>query len=631
MLSMQKVESGRYNISRILGVMVKLSCLICIVLGCSRHALSAIQDPVDDSKIDQTGMRLAPIGLRTYTGGSVDYLLEHDRYAGRKFTRQQFGLILNAGIQLQSYIWQPWIAQVGADLDGKATLSTTDLAVDNQHMRRSYHRIGRTISGGMGLKLLPRSRLPFSARFRRADDRSEMGGGKSSYGALTDSLDLTQDLTNRWNSAKFNGAYHRLRKEDYLANVDHDETINLRFILAPTRAQIMEINSIRSGGDRSVNNSTYNSKNLTARHVYRAGGVFSLATLASKFNMNNSLDGTVSGLDNLQFSSAGTWRPTTELTVTGGVRLFENQYTVANKSLPVNSVSGANLGANYALYKWLRLYGSVSVMDSNGAQSVTSTALSNLSVSAQHQAKAIKLGEFDYTRFVRATLANNTSSVRNQANNSSTSTTYQSYSLLFQHGLSHNTQLRSGRLNSRIDQTLTNSGRSQSLPATSVLHTGTLKWQRSLTSIRLSANDKRSSNGNRPYFQSINLQASQAERLADGGGLSGNLTVNRQRQGYDQGISKITDSLTATAGLTYAHTRFLDVPKLTFSSSLTVVSADLLQSNYMNQNSQNQGRYAWDNRMGYRVGKLTTELKGIVEEVQTSRHVGLMFHVRRDL
>jgi hypothetical protein len=115
----------------------------------------------------------------------------------------------------------------------------------------------------------------------------------------------------------------------------------------------------------------------------------------------------------MQLSSSAYWRSTEKpLNVNGGVRLFglsSDSSTATTSTASQTRGVNANLGANYELSKHTRLNGSgnANVTDSNGAQTVTT----NQTVGVSYQPDAIKLGAFDYTRFVASNISNNTDSL----------------------------------------------------------------------------------------------------------------------------------------------------------------------------------------------------------------------------
>lgn len=637
MPSAKQVKSKVIGISRKSGILV----LAWLLLGWSRQVLSA-----EESAAPEPTLQLAPIQIGFSKGGRIGYLQRYDDMGGIKSLQRIYGLTVGVGVTAESFIWQPWLVKVGTHLNASVISDITDSASNSWSMSklvRSGESVNRTITGGADLRVLPLSRFPFQASFARSDDRREIGLTKSQFATLTDTLSLSQSYRNPSGRSRYLLAYNLRRAEDIDSNVEKNNFLNLDISLQPFAMQTLQIDGVRerrtstrTDGTNLMNNS------LISRHTYRPDAAFSVATMASYLDTSYRLSQGQgeTGLETLQFSSAGTWRPPDgRLTMTGGLRLFDAASRYNGTTTSKDSYTGANLGANYALNNWLRLYGSADVSDSQGKQTVSSLAISNLnlSIAAQHRPKTIKVGSFNYNRYIAANLSNSTtaSSAKNSAGTTSAAGSTLAFSLRLQHGLGSHAELGAGRLTSAVSQAVTTStSRSStasrgSSPIVNLIHNGSLSWLRGRTGLRLSGSDTREMTQSKGYFQSINLQGSQSESFRGNGILNGDLTINASRQGYDAAPIPTTESMTSTATLNYINPRVFKVRNLVFRSSLRVISADLLQSNNMNQNTQNQGQYSWDNALTYTIGKLRAEVRGGVEEVRSSKQASLLFYVMR--
>ena len=610
----KQVNSETGGVNRLAGV----SLLMGLILGWIGPVLSA-EEPAAE-----TGMQLAPVSISFSKYGGLDYLLRYDKVGASQAMQQTLGLMVGAGVRAESFIWQPWLVQVGGDVNASAGLGLVDSARNSISMTRSGESFYRTLSGGARLRALPRSRFPFEASFNRSDNRREVGLVKTEYATLTDTFKVSQAYRNRTGRSRYLMTYTQQRAEDNNAQVTSSKLLNFDVSLQPTPLQTLQFNAVRGRRDSSYTNTGAMNQDVIARHSYRPWMSFSLATLASR--SSNEEYSQQKKSETSQLSSTGTWRPVgSRLTMTGGVRLFDTS-SGGGKS----GYTGANLGANYALTNWFRLYGSVNVYDdTQGTQTVSSTTISNLSAAAQYRPNAIKVGEYSYNRFVAANLSNNTTSVAGApaAPAGGSSSTSQTFSLRLQHGLDRSAPWSGGQLRSAVHQGVSTTANSIRQPSVRLTHGGNLGWHKKRGMVRLSVSDSRSMNGAKSYFQSINLQGSQSERLEGSATLRGNITINASRQGFE--AEPVTDSLTSTAGLSYIDMRVFNTRDAVFKSTLQVMSADLLQSNDINQNTHNQGRYSWENELTYTVGKLKAELKGVVEEVHSSKRTTFILHVSR--
>ncbi|MBI5428829.1 MAG: hypothetical protein HY938_00025 [Nitrosomonadales bacterium] len=632
----KQVKSKVIGISRTSGILV----LAWLLLGWSRQVLSA-----EESAVPEPTLQLAPIQIGFSKGGNIGYLQRYDDMGSTKSLQRIYGLTVGVGVTAESFIWQPWLVKVGTHLNASVNSDISDSASNSWSMSklaRSGESVNRTITGGADMRVLPLSRFPFEASFTRNDNRREIGLVKSRYATLTDTLRLSQSYRNPSGRSRYLVTYNLGRAEDIDSNVEKNSLVNLDISLQPFTRQTLQIDGVKERRTSTLTDSTYLNNSFISRHTYRPDAALSVATMASysdtgyRFSQGQG----ETGLETLQFSSAGTWRPPdSRLTMTGGLRLFDASSRYNGTSTSQDSYTGANLGANYALNNWLRLYGSADVSDSQGKQTVSSLAISNLnlSIAAQHRPKAIKVGSFNYNRYIAANLSNSTtaSSAKNSAGTTSAAGSTLAFSLRLQHGLDSNAELGTGRLTSAVSQALTTSTSRSSTasrgtsPIVNLIHNGSLSWLKGRTGLRLSGSDTREMTQSKGYFQSINLQGSQSESFRGNGILNGDLTINMSRQGYDAAPIPATESLTSTATLNYINPRVFKVRNLAFRSSLRVISADLLQSNSMNQNTQNQGQYSWDNTLTYTIGKLRTEVRGVIEEVHSSKQASLIFFVSR--
>jgi len=588
--------------------------------------------------------RPAPVLIGINSFGYVDYRLGYRKTQSTHYANQGTSLVVGVNVRATSFFWQPWFARIETGVKAAIGYGIYDGGREVWRMHRTANSLNRTVSGSVGLNLVPRSRFPFRISFERLDMRSEFGsnGPGGDAGSVTDTFNVAQQYGSRSGEFTWTANYGTSQSEFRGVRVNDSRFANLDVSLHPSAKQTLIINVNKNLVQRNRENNWNN--RMVSRHTYSPDSALSVATLASKIKIENIIVGRDTSHEVVQFNSSGTLRPSdTRLTAVGGLYSYDstqkssgfNYFDTSNST----SYTGANLGANFAWNQWIRLYGSASVFDQTGVQSVTSTSLSNLSIALalRHGAKPVKLGIFKYTRSAALTLSNSASnqSAVNQSNSSSTSGSAQSISSQLNQGLNYATPLGAGNVSLNISQWLTSSSsRSSSNPEISTPtlqanQTASLAWTKNRSSVRLYGSTLRNMRGEKPYFQSLNLQSSQSEGMGQNSSISGNLTVNASRQGYEAAElpSPEVDSVTSSASLNYYNMRAFNVRDMKLISTLQLISPELLRRE---QQAWNQGKYKWDTTLTKIIAKLTAELRLTLEDVQSSKQLWLFFNARRE-
>jgi hypothetical protein len=278
------------------------------------------------------------------------------------------------------------------------------------------------------------------------------------------------------------------------------------------------------------------------------------------------------------------------------------------------------------------MYGSVNVNDNKGIQTVST----NAGLSAQKgfgERESTNVGGFRYTRYVGASLGNQTTTTSNS--NQTTTSSVQQLGLSVGHDLSKSTTLGSGRLTTDLNQGLSTTVSTRGSPFTHLNTAGSLVWNEAegneTTMVSLRAADSRTLSAPQNFFQLINLQASRNERLARNQSLVGNLTLQASRSG----ASGVSTPFIArpSADLTYRHQRLFEVKNLVFESTLRILGADIVLSrssaNQQDFTTQNQASVSWDNNLDYFIGRLKMRLYTRIAEVNKVTQSLLLFTMNR--
>ena len=587
---------------------------------------------------DEEAWRPAPIRVGISSFGGFNYDLLYRDSGSVRVTNQKTSLDVGVRTSVSSFFWQPWFARIGGGVSVSVGYGINDSGRNLWRMHRTANLLNRAVNGNAELKLLPRSRFPFSVGFERNDYRYEFGSNKPAGDSVsvTDRFEVRQEYVARSAGFGFSSAY--VTSETNLNGMPGLESKILSLDISSNafKKQVLLINASRNRAQKNTNESRWISK-LVSRHTYLPDTSLSVRTLASKVKTEN--DWKLGKHENeiLQFNSAGTLRPVnSRLTVAGGMYLLDSKTSINGGNAYGDSVTGADLGASLALNKWFRLYLTGNVSDRNGIQNVSSTSLSSLNISLafRHNANKIKLGDTDYNRSAAATIYNSAtnSSAIQQSNALSKSGTSQGVSVSLNQGLDRRVAFGSESTIWSYRQWLTSSSsRSSSrihssLPSLLLNQSAAIGWAKRGSSVRLSGATMRNMRGKKHYFESVNLQSTQTENVNSNSSLSGNLTINATRQGDEARPTPPEESLTSSARLDYIHARAFGIRNLRMTSRVEVISPELLNSS---RQELYQSKSRWINKLKYEIGKLTLELNATLEDVQSYKQFLLRFHASR--
>jgi hypothetical protein len=541
--------------------------------------------------------------LFPYTlSGSLGYNYRFlDSSAGQETTSHQALGSLHAN----SYIYRPWLATTDMSL----TAALDDSETEGEGGATTFTGDSDIVTGVFNLNMLPQSRTPFNLRYSATDSRIDqtgftgdtivtLAGGDSK----TRNLSLTQAVlfeqghrirgtydNNRWQSER-SGNY-----EEQQAGVQ----VDLR-----GKQQRATVN----GKFREATRSTVSEKNestlLDFSHYYYPSRALRIDTRASTHDIERGFDipgnpqNGKSLSDIQQFSSFAFWRPQDSAwSLSGGFRVFDlsGENTGAGNETTSNDSSNmsASLGAFYQYNKRLRFDGSVSysTVDSNNIDA----EVNRQHLGVLYQSDMILLKDYVYSWYGNGQLDNL---------DDGTDTT-QTYSLAGGHNIGRSWAAgESGRFRVNLSQTLT-----ETLLTTEpkqdyqrLEHIGSFGWSQTAgqgtTFIQLTLSDSRNFGDNKSDQQMYNFQANRDQRISRRSSLSGNLTVQRVEQDFDD-ANLSTSVTTSTGRLNYRNIALFGVPRLGFSSNLLVSKA-----------SEEEGidREEWENRLDYLIGRLSTSV-----------------------
>jgi hypothetical protein len=558
-------------------------------------------------------------------GGTISYDIRNDSGEGRKMVQR--GLIATINAATETFIWQPWFAQIGGNLNftsARNNSSHREIDLSDSSSTQSV-----TVTGNAQLRVLPQSRFPFEAHVERNDSRIS-SNLVSVGGYVGQRIGFTQHYVRPEGDTMI--AWDRSTQTSDTSGRDTQDNLQLSL------SHNIDVHRIQVNGSRARNTHERTGEytlqnNLAVQHSYAPDPVVSVETMANVGKSAYYLQQGSNDTDLLQLSSIAFWRPLEQpLTVTGGVRLLtlsgESRTTLQDTTIAGTRLRNANLnlGATYDFTRFIHLNGSANVntIDTNGRRA--NSANEALSVAYQPETKTI--GQFQY----------NWSTSAGMNHRSGGSDSGSTLTLQLSHSLNRNFELDAGsvltiELNQALSGTSSSSTSAENVQQTStkqVTHGGAVSWSMSKEGgtalMRLSASDSRALDGNQEYFQLINFQASSNLPTSGYTSWSGSLTVQAVRQGghhipsfsinngtlTNNGLVSATDGkfvTTSSGALTYQNQRFFGVRRLRFVSDLRLNGQALLP---LFGGPQDQEMAAWENRWDYAIGRTLLRVNTLI-------------------
>lgn len=614
MLIAKLVKNGATDVSHISIVVVAAYLLLA-------WPRSAFSEPTAAPEY-QPHLQLAPINLSHSVGGAIGYLFDRYSYGSAASNLQSLYVQVNLGVNVRSFIWQPWIALVQGNL--LVGLNSTKTKSNSYPTETTGSTI---INGDAALNLLHYSRFPFDARIFREDNRYNFSYVGTNINTQRTGYDLSQGYASLRRTFSGNAAFHSEKLAGPNISPTYRDQLNINLKIAPSVKQSLQIYGSTDNAKQPSQGLSSSFDTITANHAYMPNSIFSVASLADlyKTNFTNTQGNNQQQSDfrSFQFSSFASLRPEkTPLTITSSVRLYKSDSSSNIMTTPTLTSSDFNLGANYLFSPFIRMYGSFMAHDSLGTQTLNT----DMGLAAAKVFRDIStVGGFRYTRSISGQVSSNSSTVTDSSNQTFVER-FQRLGLALSHALDKGSAYGGGLLGENLNQTLTIvsglGGRTTSanqIPSGSTISSlnrgdstisnlrtgGSLAWSRAegqgRTGIRLNVSDSRNLGGagTQYSFQMVNLQASRTENLNRNESLQGNLTLQATRSKQEAGLYR---TLAPNAEARYHNSRTFKVRNLSYDSILRISDSNLVQV------GQNQATRIWMNNFTYRIGRLDMRL-----------------------
>lgn len=542
-------------------------------------------------------------------------------------SRREF--IETGNLAASSYVFQPWFAQLNANLGFVRGRS------DGSGGSRST-----SFTGGTGLSLFPASRFPFSASVDVSDSRSqgELIGAeyRTTLVSMRQSYRTLDDL-------RFSVSLDRSELKGSAVGSDVLNVISAAFS-GRRAAHEFSADARLSGNSGGPGGTQSRYDLLTGRHSFVPASNLNVETIAT-YNRLEQEQG--SGLQRstlagrfVQIASYATWRPEEEeplydenhpMLVTGALRLTAIETEQANLVAGNFSLSGS-AGLSYVISPLTRLSANGSLTQSQSRAS-GGRFVGALNGILSHAPPPIAFGAYSYT-WNSSGGGSATAGGTERRQNAFAQANHQVSRNLLASGIAQVT-LSAGQ---GASVNIASSGGSGLGITHNALATLTLLGETTArTYFSLTASDARTFGDLRSEFQLVNLQATRQAPLSALSFWSANLTVQGARQRSRDaagGVPGAQDSgfnVSTFGSVAYQHRRAFGVPRLQLLASYTVNQTQL-QSRALGDLAAPRENVSdsLDARLDYRIGKVETRLLLRSATVDGRRNTGVFLRVTRN-
>lgn len=545
-----------------------------------------------------------------------------------------------AQFRANSYLWQPWFAQVSGTLgliSGVDRTKSVGSAEDSRNRQTS-------VVGGALINLFPVSRFPFVGQLEVSDSRTSSDLTDTDYRSTR--LSLRQTYRNLKGDISANASFDYSRLNGDFGS-DTVNAVSAGFSRAFERQSVAaDLSYARN--TRSDDLGSASLLRASARHTYRSSAAFALDSNLSYNDSDQRLSRGVGALGGrlgrfrfLQATSFATWTPeNSRWRGTGTARLFQADTAFSDDGGRSRSLS-LNGSVSYLLSRNATLYGGLGL--SLVRSSNNSDVLTTQSVGANYNADVLALGNYSYNWYASANLSNQTGGQEGAT---------RTLNLSLGHGLNRSWELSpTSGLSANLGQTVSATQTNRFGSSRGISHNAGVSWRaypsESLTSyVSLSAADSRNYGDNANSFQLINFQANGQWQLSRYSSASADFTWQHTRQsstlrvvdrGFDDEL--LVDEKTRGSGiamggsLSYVHARAFGVRGLRYSLLFNANSART-ETSTRQEGNPDAGRdlvtRSLEQRLDYRIGRLNLRLSTRIAEVDGKKNALILLRISRD-
>lgn len=557
------------------------------------------------------------------TNGYLDYQL---RYRTVEKEPDRIQNVITGQFDLSTYIWQPWIANLNADL--AVTRSYTDVVGDGGQDTS-------LVTGRGEMRLLPASPFPLALFVEQRD--SDVSGtllgtdfNFFSYGFMQQfapsgggrfSLSYRNDEVSNGSAGDDRG--ERVDNSD-LWQFSADKRFGAHALSLSLEQRSSDVRSDGLNEDSDIDRQIL-------RHRFASGTGLSLDNVVFHLGEVRSRPGQYTDRDFAQVNSILAWRPqsASRLLVTSTALATHTESTFDLAATEANAAS-INAGATWQQTPRLSLTasGGANLLDTPSSSQTTSYQRAG----ANYTGDLIALGALTYSWGTGLTVANNTFSDDPEYDN------IQDYSLRFDHGLSRSLVTgSSSQLSFNLGQQLALGYDTMRGDGTLLNHSAALTWSeqsaQDTTFLRMAIGDRRRYGTQEDVFQLLNLQASRRWQTSHLSSWTGNVTLQWTFSSavMDWGQQGNNDA-SYSIDLNYNRMTVFGVPNLSFVSELRYFSSDFRSEDDLLMTPDTRllkEDRVWRNRLEYRIGKLELKLHADLLDNNGSARGLLLLQARR--
>lgn len=585
---------------------------------------------------------LAPIAW----GGDVS-----ESFRKLKFEDGQSSLqnVQAANLRASTYIWQPWLAQVGGGIG----------VVNAKNVSGKSTNDNATLNGRGTLSLVPYSRFPFSASYYATDSRSGTGGlapsadsvgtsngfevqqryspeSKSSNSIATYNRDRT--LLQQVNSS---GGRDRVSSRLYLRHDYHLQGTPSQFGVGYDRRtsnadvrgtgsvtglqgnystkfnqQSLEVKASHFRGEYAQEESRSN--HATVRHTYRPD---SLLSVASSIYANQSnllpLDLNSSSTRNLQVESATSWQPDEELPfyVFGSIRMFDSVYETPTTSTGSQNQIGV-ASVNYAATRNLSYTLHETLANTKSSGSSARTTLTGGSVS--YISDETGLGSAFYNQNAKGGIDYQTSSASDPS-----LTVFAGAG----HGLKVPYALDEGTMDFNFNQALSVRDDDILGQTNTLTHNGGLMWrpisgETVSGAVNLTLSDILGFGDTSTHLQTANLGVNALHKASVNSSTAATASLGWSRNDLGQ------SSRSVRADVKYNHSRVFNVKGLRYTLTMNM-SKYQYEDAYSRITDNSPDGYLFDQKLEYGIGRAYLRLNGVITKFANSKSTLIVLQLGR--
>ncbi len=547
---------------------------------------------------------LAPIRF----WGDVTYQSRLEDYASGE---DQWENLLTVNLRGDSYVWQPWFMQVDGGLG---------LTFDHLQRENTGTSTGNIVTGDARMRLLPMSRFPFEAKYRRSDSRVT-GEAIGSVPYTNTRYGISQKYRSPKGSFVMQGTWDK-NIQSMVGQADDISDIYTFMAGKTFRHNRLKFDARRETAQRRAATTNYRNDNLVLRHTYRPDGGFSMENMVSYVKLDDQVSAYANRNRQVQFTSNAFWRPANpKLTGNLGIRYFNSFRETGTSVTDVDADSlNAYGGINYNITPYLRVRGNLTgkTVRTNGDQLNVSTQ----TVSVSYNPAFIPLGRFNYRWYTTGSLSNR---IEREFPG-------QHAGLTLGHNIQRAMALRPREeLSMQFTQSLTGDYDTALPDRNRLSNSLSFTWRKGKglgnAYLRLMASDARTigDSGPKEVYQLINFQFNGSYSFGPWSAITGNLTVNSSRN-LNQASRYDGFGTTASGSLVYRHLRAFNIYRLQFYSDLRINNQLETPTDVF---TQKQESTVWVNRFDYALGRLNLRLSLRMAEINGNRYNVLMFQARR--